>query len=217
MKNRCLVVTALALAASFCAPAARAAGTRNEAQARKRFEQAEHLYRGGQFADALTEYEAGYELAPLPGFLINIAQCQRRLGNLQQALLSYRKFILVAPDSKFAPEVKSLMGELEQVLAGTAPGGSEKKPERAAESSLFLASSLDDEAPLPVPKAERDSRIPIVVENQPDATPIRSRPRYWLWGSAAAVAVAAGLAAYFALRDPGTTTISQGSLLTLGR
>ena len=101
-------MTALALAvvvSSLGAPAALAAPNAAEREARRHFAEAELSYRAGHYADALAKYQAGYAATPLPGFLVNIAQCQRRLGDLKAARATYREFVLVAPDSRLVPEV----------------------------------------------------------------------------------------------------------------
>ena len=61
---------------------------------------------------------------PLPGFLVNIAQCQRRLGDLKTARATYREFVLVAPDSRLVPEVETLVKQLDTLIANLAAGGS---------------------------------------------------------------------------------------------
>ena len=69
-------------------------------------------------------YQAGYAAVPLPGFLVNIAQCQRRLGDLKTARATYREFVLVAPDSRLVPEVETLIKQLDTLIADLASGGS---------------------------------------------------------------------------------------------
>jgi tetratricopeptide (TPR) repeat protein len=117
----------------FTSPPTYAANPDAEKQARRSFERAEAHFKAGLFAEALPEYQDGYEQLPLPGFLINIAQCQRRLGDLTQARATYRKFILIAPDSPYVPEVRSLVAEIDQLLEGGA-GAAEAPP--AAQDQL---------------------------------------------------------------------------------
>ncbi len=89
----------------------------DRAAARERFELAERQFKQGLFAEALTDYEAGYQLAPLPGFLIDIAHCHRMLGDLRKARAYYRKFILVAPQSPRRSEVQEIVKDLDRAIA----------------------------------------------------------------------------------------------------
>ena len=59
----------------------------------------EKLFALGRFDEALEQYEKAFEAKPLPGFLFNIAQCHRNLGNIDQAIFSYRKYLREAPDA----------------------------------------------------------------------------------------------------------------------
>lgn len=132
------VAGALALAAS---PAG-AQTPGDKAASRTHFEQGERHFKEGRYADALTEYERGYVLVALPGFLINIAHCHRMLGELRKARASYRKFLLVQPVSPRRSEVEDIIAKLDRAIAeedaeaATAPspaaGG---EADRAAEPS----------------------------------------------------------------------------------
>ena len=64
---------------------ARAASPEAEKEARAHFQAGEARFKAGAFDEALAEYQQGYDAKPLPGFLVNIAQCQRRLGDLKRA------------------------------------------------------------------------------------------------------------------------------------
>ena len=107
----------LALLASLRFPAgAAAAPSETQRKARAHFQAGEERFKAGAFADALAAYQAGYDVLPLPGFLINVAQCQRRLGDLKTARATYQKFVLVAPDSPLVPQVKSMIAEIDGLL-----------------------------------------------------------------------------------------------------
>ena len=84
-----------------------------EREARNHHRIAQARFHAGLFAEALAEYQAGYQAMPLPGFLINIAQCYRRLGDLRLASGTYRKFTVVAPDSPLTPQIKALIVEID--------------------------------------------------------------------------------------------------------
>jgi Tetratricopeptide repeat len=88
-----------------------------EQQARADFARGDAAYKNGQYAQAVTEFEAGYALAPRPGFILNIALAWRKLGNLHKARAYYKKYLLIEPDSKFRPNVTALIAELDTALA----------------------------------------------------------------------------------------------------
>jgi tetratricopeptide (TPR) repeat protein len=178
-----------------------------EREARRNFQSGEAHFKAGLYAEALADYQAGYAAAPLPGFLINVAQCQRRLGELAKARATYQRFLMVAPDSPLGPEVKRLIADLDQMLADeqAANEGSEKATTEA---------SLVPSAPPPAALAPTAA---VTLTAQPTTTPDRPLwKRWWVWGIVGA-AVAAGTVTAFALSSPGATTIHDGSIGTLRR
>src|SRR5947207_10630860 len=68
-----------------------------ETRARGHYEIGLGLYRLGDYRGALKEFAAGYELAPRPGFLLNLGQTYRRLGRLGRARDLYKQFLAAAP------------------------------------------------------------------------------------------------------------------------
>jgi tetratricopeptide (TPR) repeat protein len=194
----------------------------SEREARHLFERAEAHFKSGLYAEALAEYQSGYAASPLPGFLINIAQCQRRLGDLDQARTTYRKFILVAPDSRFVPDVKALIVELDKLLderaadqpaATTAPP--EAQPEPVSAPTVATAPPTFDAGKTPQPEPKAQSSL--VTTPTPPAPAQAEGTRWWLWGTLGAAVIAGATTAYLVTRDPGTTTLHDGSLGTLRR
>lgn len=186
-----------------------------EQQARRMFESAEEHFRNGLFAEALAEYQAGYEIAPLPGFLINIAQCQRRLGRLAVAQATYRKFIMVAPDSPFVPQVKALiaeLGTLTQDLAA-APATSQAKAETAASNEG--AQATDEQRPTTSAPGQTSAELTAVPPTPTVQAP--SKTRWWLWGLVGAAAAGAVTTIVLVAMPPGNKTLHDGSVGTLRR
>lgn len=103
----CLCVVALV----SWAPA-RAHAQTDASAAHAHFAAGEAHYREGNWSDALADFRAGYALDPRPEFLINIAQTERRLGLLDDALASCERFLARAPESPLVAQVKQLMKEL---------------------------------------------------------------------------------------------------------
>ena len=96
------------------------AATESTLSARTHFRHGEVHYAAGRYHDALAAYRAGYRTQPLPGFLVNIAQCLRRMGDLHGARAAYGRFVLVAPDSPLVPEVRGLIEEIDRLISETA-------------------------------------------------------------------------------------------------
>lgn len=84
-----------------------------EAEARARFTEGNLAYDVGDFGKALKLFTEAYRLKPLPGFIFNIAQCHRQLGQYSRAAFFYRRFLSLAPESSSAPVVGELVQEME--------------------------------------------------------------------------------------------------------
>jgi hypothetical protein len=54
-------------------------------------------FRRHEYTLAIADFEACYAKRPVPDLLFNIAQSQRLNGDCEQALATYRRFLLVAP------------------------------------------------------------------------------------------------------------------------
>jgi len=189
--------------AALLSVAARAASPEAEKEARAHFQAGEAHFKASAFDEALAEYQQGYDAKPLPGFLVNIAQCQRRLGDLKKARSTYQKFVLVAPDSPLVPQVRSMIAEIDGLL--------EKEPEKSAAEPDADAKPA---VAMPAPAA------PVLVASASAPAPAASteprRRRWWLWGAVGAVVVGGAVTAVV-LSTGGTTTIHDGSLATLRR
>lgn len=226
---------------------ARAASADSDAEgvSRQHFQLGELHYAAGEFAAALGEYQAGYDAVPLPGFLVNIAQCQRRLGDLKRARVTYEKFVLVAPDSPLVPEVRVLIRELDRQQEGTAPPAAaalEGADHATSPAPASRPASRPVSPPALVPRlaargtlassggasagAGAPGGLQLVArraasESSPPAAPgdaahPSSSSHWWFWGTLAVVALV-GTGAILALAPGGTTTVHDGTLGTLRR
>jgi tetratricopeptide (TPR) repeat protein len=81
--------------------------------ARRHYERGEKLFALGKFDDALEEYQTAFDAKPLPGFLYNIGQCYRNLGDYDQAIFSFKKYLKLEPDAPNQEAVERLIEELE--------------------------------------------------------------------------------------------------------
>jgi tetratricopeptide (TPR) repeat protein len=85
--------------------------------ARRHFERGEKLFALGKFDEALEEYQSAFDAKPLPGFLYNIGQCYRNLGDLDQAIFSFKKYLKLDPEAQNKEAVEQLITELEEKKA----------------------------------------------------------------------------------------------------
>ena len=174
-----VLAVALALGVLLGAAPARADDADTRA-ARKHFQRGEKLFNLGRFDEALGQYEAAYERKPLPGFLYNIAQCHRNLGNYKQAIFGYRGYLRQVPDAANREAVLALIDELED---------QQRELDRAAERER-----AEREPPPPPPR--REPRAPIYK-------------RGWFWGGVAAVAAVTVGALVFTGADAPATDLGN--------
>jgi len=114
------VAVALLVLAALAAPV-RAAGD-DEERARGHYEIGLGLYRLGDYRGALKEFGAGYELAHKPGFLLNLGQTYRKLGELREARDMYRQFLAaVRVDDPARPQAQRVLAEIEDALRKEPP------------------------------------------------------------------------------------------------
>lgn len=81
--------------------------------ARRHFERGEKLFALGKFDEALEEYQTAFDAKPLPGFLYNIGQCYRNLGDYDQAIFSFKKYLKLDPEAPNREAVERLIEDLE--------------------------------------------------------------------------------------------------------
>lgn len=233
MRAAALLVVALSLVALDGAGSmAEARATDSAASAPDRrtaatqFRRGSRLYEAGRYADALEAFRAGYDAAPLAAFFVNIAQCQRKLGRLDDAAQSYQAFL----DSRSGSE--ALRTEVEEALAEVRASLAERRPSTPRVELAFVApsspdptasassssSSLEPSGVVPAPEtssapdaATRALRVSIAPEKK--ASPSRRRP--WVWavvGTLAAGAVAATVAVAIVETQPTTQPGTLGLL-----
>lgn len=134
-------------------------------EAKARFKAGKELYEKGDFAKALTEFEAGYLLTRNSAFLINVALCHQKMGHKDEALEHYRSFLAAEPTSPRRAEVEAHIAEL---------GGANQKPSMS--TKLTAAPPTDDPAYAPPPSA---ASAPVPTRPQappPPAPPHRTGP-----------------------------------------
>jgi tetratricopeptide (TPR) repeat protein len=165
----CILVCAL------CAlPPNLAAAQDAEQKARGHFRRGETHFAVGRFAAALKEYMAAYELRPLPGFLFNIGQCHRNLGNFEEAVFSFKRYLRLKPDATNRIAVEELVADLERQIAA----------QKATRPPTLTG---------PTGPAGMGAAPPL-----PPARPVYKR--WWFWTGIAAIAAGAAVGIYFGVR-----------------
>ena len=176
----------LALAAAGAAPPrawAEPASKDDRVLAREHFKRGEAHQSLGQYDLAIAEYLAGYDRAPRPQFLFNIAQCYRLKGDKVTAVGYYRRYVAADPNGKGAAEAQQHLGELERELAEQSASDTAKPaPEPVAPPAPAPELGATAPAPTTVP-APRPLVAPTDVPAR--APPTRRERAYKITGLAA--------------------------------
>ena len=182
-------VAVIGLACAGLAAASPAWGAANDRPGRALFERAETKFNVGRFDEALVDYQAAYEIEPLPAFLFNIGQCYRNMGNYERAQFFFRRYTALDPRSPNRPAAERLIAEMDKLVGAQAGPGDHAE-------GVWLASSLPASAAEgPAPAVQ-----PATSLARPGGDGAASGPVYrraWFWVAAAAVVVggiAVGLA-----------------------
>lgn len=124
-----LVVTLALLRAAAAQPPS---SSDDKAEAQRRFQAAESLYKQRDYLAAAAEYQAAYDLSGLAGLLYNVAQSYRLGGEKAKAATAYRLFLERAPDHQLASVARGHLEALERALAAEHGPGQEPTPPEPA-------------------------------------------------------------------------------------
>jgi tetratricopeptide (TPR) repeat protein len=194
-----MVLVALALAVSPLSARAEGSmpGTDVEEKARAKFTQGNLSYDLGEFQKALDAYSEAYRLRSLPGFLFNIAQCHRQLGNADRAAFFYRRYLAV---SKGEPSNAALVRELIAEMDAAVRKEQERRMAREATArDQARAAALRAQAEATAARRVQDSERKRALV--PRATSAQGKAlvkddsltkKWWVWAGAGAVALLAG-------------------------
>jgi len=201
-------------------------------EARKHFDQAQVHYKLGRFDKALAEYSTAYKVLPLPGFLFNIGQCHRQLGNYERAVFFFQGYLREKPQARNAAMVKRLISESQAKLdkqkeearkAAEAKRREELRRKEEARQKAELERKREEErrlAAMQEAKAREAEAIAAAEAARRAQLERESTPFYkswWFWTIVGvAVAGAAGGTAYY-LTSGTETVLPSGSLGTLDR
>ena len=216
-KRALLQVVAVALLAVALGGVARAA---EPGDAKARYMSGQSHYNLNEFSEALQDFKEAYRLHPDPAFLFNIAQCERQLGDFDEAIKFYRSYLRNKPDASNAREVQKKIDELRGLAEA------KRKSKEGAPQSVIPPTTAPPDAPPPraaepPPVAPLTPPPPPSVSPAPAPTPALTPPpaaatstaaatpgadltasptpaqgdeplykKWWLWAGAGAVVVA---------------------------
>ena len=166
----CFLLLAFARAAHAEDPSERAA--------KRHYERGQKLFNLQKFDEALDQFQKAFDAKPFPGFLYNIGQCHRNLGDYDAAIFSFKRYLKLEPEAENREQVEELIEELET-----------KKAEADTER-LKLGKRKRD--PDPEDEEPRESR---------DGSPVYTK--WWFWTGIAVVGVAGGVGIYYATKSDG--------------
>jgi tetratricopeptide (TPR) repeat protein len=167
--------------------------------ARAHYEQAVSHYNLDEFAPALAEFREAYRLKPDPSFLFNIAQCHRRLGENEEALDFYRKYLRSMPDAPNRADVERTIAELHarEVAPEAAPATLPAAPTTGATPEPSAEVAPPGRVTPPTATSQEPQGIASASLVAPVPSPPEPRPlyrRWWFWTALGAVAVGAVIA-----------------------
>jgi tetratricopeptide (TPR) repeat protein len=179
-------------------------------RARQHFVNGKEAFEGKRYRAAFQEFQAGYEIDPRPGFLLDMGHAARRLGELDKARALYHQFLLVAPAGDGRRVAEHFLGEIDSQLGKTLNDGGVAAPVDETDSSSAGDTPIEP-APRTPPAVlvKPESLVPsspsLVAVPQPGDAPAhdhdqeRAIPlKWWVWAGIAALA--AGTAAIFIVR-----------------
>lgn len=198
------------------------AASSGRAAARGAFKRAQRDYTHQHYEAALRGYQTAYENAPLPAFLFDMAQCERKLGHWAKAEADYRRYLAAAPNASNRALTVTLADEMhaKAQLAALQKERAESSEVKQASAETHPAQRMAS-SPTPGPRAHSEAPTALEPKSAPSAASValashpseakKSKPIYekwWFWTGIGVVA--AGTATAIALSSGGSP--AQASL-----
>jgi tetratricopeptide (TPR) repeat protein len=145
------------------------------ARARAHFDLAKRYFEVNEYRKAIGEFKLAHIEEPDPAFLYNIAECHRHLGEAPDALVFYRRFLLLSPANAPArgsveKRIVELQARIREAQGGAGPVG--LLPPAAPSTSGASSSPSSSSSPWP---AERPMQ-PAVLEPSPANVTVAAAP-----------------------------------------
>jgi tetratricopeptide (TPR) repeat protein len=123
----------------------------------------------GDLRTALGQYEKAHAISPHPSTIYNIADVQRRLSMLRQAIKSYETYLVMVPDAKDRAEVETLIDQLSKtpgtLIIHTTAASDRDSVDLAA--GFVLVDGELKRRPGPVPPQQPRNRAEISIQVPP--------------------------------------------------
>jgi tetratricopeptide (TPR) repeat protein len=165
-------------------------------EARERLTMGNRLYNAEKWDDAIREYKAGAQVEDAPVFDYNIAQCLRRSGAYQEAMLHYARFLdRGQPTGEVLGAVQAFISEMRAQLGNRAKAMPPTEPVKATDAT----------AQVPTPRDAAQHRVD-AVPTAPGTTQVSARDERrdssnWLGWTTTGLGVGAiGVSGYLLLR-----------------
>ena len=153
---------ASALVAAFLvsvAPAIARAESSDEAEitamAKEHYKLGLDAYKNGKYPEAIKELKKAYLLKRLPALLLNIGATYRKMGDIDNSVYYYKKYLAEAPDAKDRGEVEKTLAELDHEKPGA---GANASSAAEAPSEAAAPAATGEWKHNPVDAAPPDSR-----------------------------------------------------------
>ena len=155
------------------------------------FERAQASFSQGRFDEARADYQAAYDVEPLPAFLFNIAQCYRNMGDYERAQLYFHRYTVRDPRGPHRPAAERLAAEISKLaearrnqLGADSPRGEPAAPPPGASVTAPPLTPSPDHA-----AGDRQTSL-LAVRHSGQPAPASSPPFYrrgWFWAGVGGV------------------------------
>lgn len=177
-----------------------AAGTTAEPKTAKEFiGRATQRFSAGEYAAAIDDYRAAYQLRQLPTLIFNIAQAHRKASQWQEALANYERFIKEDSKSSLVPEAEAhaaaMRAKIEAEKSSLEREAAARLAQQRVEEAEALAKAREEE--------RKKAEAALLLATTAKKEPIYKRPWFWIViGGAAAAAIGVGIGVGLYLREP---------------
>jgi len=137
-------------------------------KARQHFQDGKKAFEARDYAGALKVFQAGYEIEPRPGFLLNMGHAARTMGDLQKARGYYQQFLQTSPSAEERAIAEQSVAEIDRKLAENSGAGA---PAAAGETP---ATTPAPAAVTPAPVAATAATAPTTSQVPPVSCPLSS-------------------------------------------
>jgi Tetratricopeptide repeat len=106
--------------------------------AREHYRRATKAYEIGQYDEAIREFGEAYKIKDDPSILYNLAQAHRLAGHREEALRTFRMFLLKVPDTPHRADAEARIAELQKPREGPPPAApTQQEPDDEVSQRYF--------------------------------------------------------------------------------